>query len=65
MASGPLNIRRLPDMWPRTKPARTRPERAMTTFFPIEAGRQQEQQELADIRREVGTDRVPKAKAIK
>ena len=36
-------------MWPRTKPARTRPERAMTTFFPIEAGRQQEQQELADI----------------
>jgi hypothetical protein len=37
----------------------------MTTFFPIEAGRQQEQQELADIRREVGTDGVPKAKAIK
>jgi hypothetical protein len=37
----------------------------MTTFFPIEAGRQEEQQELADIRREVGTDRVPKAKTIK
>jgi len=27
----------------------------MTTFFPIEAGRQEEQQELADIKREVGT----------
>jgi hypothetical protein len=37
----------------------------MTTFFPIEAGRQEEQQELADIRREVGTDRVPKAETIK
>jgi hypothetical protein len=30
----------------------------MTTFFPIEAGRQQEQQELADIRRGGGTDGV-------
>jgi hypothetical protein len=37
----------------------------MTTFFPIEAGRQQEQQELADIRSRDGTDGVPKAKAIK
>jgi hypothetical protein len=37
----------------------------MTTFFPIEAGRQEEQQELADIRKEVGTDRVPMAETIK
>jgi hypothetical protein len=37
----------------------------MTTFFPIEAGRQQEQQVLADIKGEVGSDRVLKAKAIK
>jgi hypothetical protein len=37
----------------------------MTTFFPIEAGRQQEQQELADIRRGGERAGVPKAKAIK
>jgi hypothetical protein len=37
----------------------------MTTFFPIEEGRQQEQQELADIKGEVRTNRVPKAETIK
>jgi len=37
----------------------------MTTFFPIEAGRQQEQQELADIKEEGEDGRGLKAKSIK
>lgn len=48
----PLNISRLPSRWPRTKPIRTRPVRAMTTFFPMEEGWQQREQGLADIKTE-------------